>query len=350
LATIQRDRRVAEDFMTVKVAINGFGRIGRNILRSMVENRRTDLQLVAINDLTAPTTNAHLFKYDSVHGRFHGDVKLEGDVMDVGMGPFKVLAERDPSKLPWRDLGVDVVLECTGIFSDKEHAKVHLAAGAKKVLVSAPSKGADITVVYGVNHDKLLASHEIISNASCTTNCLAPVAKVLSDLCGIQSGYMTTIHSYTNDQRILDLPHSDLRRARAAALSMIPTTTGAAKALGLVLPELAGKLDGSSIRVPTPNVSVIDLCFIPRRETTIEEINAAMTRAAAQELKGILGVTSEPVVSVDFNHDPHSSTFDLTQTQIVDGRLVRVLAWYDNEWGFSCRMCDTAVALGKLMA
>ena len=335
--------------MAVKVAINGFGRIGRNILRSMVENRRTDLQLVAINDLTAPKTNAHLFKYDSVHGRFHGDVKLEGDMMDVGMGPFKVLAERDPSKLPWAALGVDVVLECTGIFSDKEKAAVHLAAGAKKVLVSAPSKGADLTVVYGVNHDKLSASHQVISNASCTTNCLVPVAKVLNDLCGIQSGYMTTIHSYTNDQRILDLPHEDLRRARAAAVSMIPTTTGAAKAVGLVLPELAGKLDGSSIRVPTPNVSVIDLCFIPQRETSVEEINAAMTRAASQELKGILAVTSEPVVSVDFNHDPHSSTFDLTQTQIVDGRLVRVLSWYDNEWGFSCRMCDTAVAVGKLI-
>jgi glyceraldehyde 3-phosphate dehydrogenase len=338
-----------EDFMAVKVAINGFGRIGRNILRSMVENRRTDLQLVAINDLTAPKTNAHLFKYDSVHGRFHGDVKLEGDMMDVGMGPFKVLAERDPSKLPWGTLGVDVVLECTGIFSDKEKAAVHLAAGAKKVLVSAPSKGADMTVVYGVNHDKLNASHQVISNASCTTNCLVPVAKVLNDLCGIQSGYMTTIHSYTNDQRILDLPHEDLRRARAAAVSMIPTTTGAAKAVGLVLPELAGKLDGSSIRVPTPNVSVVDLCFIPQRETSVEEINAAMTRAASQELKGILAVTSEPVVSVDFNHDPHSSTFDLTQTQIVDGRMVRVLSWYDNEWGFSCRMCDTAVAVGKLI-
>jgi glyceraldehyde 3-phosphate dehydrogenase len=338
-----------EDFMAVKVAINGFGRIGRNILRSMVENRRTDLQLVAINDLTAPKTNAHLFKYDSVHGRFHGDVKLEGDMMDVGMGPFKVLAERDPSKLPWGTLGVDVVLECTGIFSDKEKAAVHLAAGAKKVLVSAPSKGADMTVVYGVNHDKLNASHQVISNASCTTKCLVPVAKVLNDLCGIQSGYMTTIHSYTNDQRILDLPHEDLRRARAAAVSMIPTTTGAAKAVGLVLPELAGKLDGSSIRVPTPNVSVIDLKIIPQRETSVEEINAAMTRAASQELKGILAVTSEPVVSVDFNHDPHSSTFDLNQTQIVDGRLVRVLAWYDNEWGFSCRMCDTAVALGKLL-
>lgn len=335
--------------MALKVAINGFGRIGRNVLRAMVENRRDDLELVAINDLGAVETNAHLFKYDSVHGRFRGEVTVEGDSMNVGRGPFKVLAERDPAKLPWRNLGVDLVMECTGIFSDKEKAAAHLGAGAKKVLVSAPSKGADITVVYGVNHHKLEAAHEVISNASCTTNCLAPVAKVLNDLCGIQSGYMTTIHAYTNDQRILDLPHSDLRRARAAALSMIPTTTGAAKAVGLVLPELAGKLDGTAIRVPTPNVSVIDLKVIPQRETTVEEINAAMTRAASEELKGILAVTSEPVVSIDFNHDPHSSTFDLTQTQIVDGRLIRVMSWYDNEWGFSCRMCDTAVAVGKLI-
>jgi glyceraldehyde 3-phosphate dehydrogenase len=335
--------------MAIKIAINGFGRIGRNILRAMVENDRRDLQLVAINDLGPVETNAHLFKYDSVHGRFKGDVKIEGDSMDVGMGPFKVLAEKDPAKLPWRDLGVDVVLECTGIFSDKEKAAVHLAAGAKKVLVSAPSKGADITVVYGVNHDKIEAGHEVISNASCTTNCLAPVAKVLNDLCGIQSGFMTTIHSYTNDQRILDLPHKDLHRARAAALNIIPTTTGAAKAVGLVLPELAGKLDGTSLRVPTPNVSVVDLKFIPTRQTTVEEVNAAMERAAQQELKGILAVTKEPLVSVDFNHDPHSATFDLNQTQVVDGRLVRVLSWYDNEWGFSCRMCDTAVAVGKLI-
>jgi glyceraldehyde 3-phosphate dehydrogenase len=315
----------------------------------MVENDRRDLQLVAINDLGPVETNAHLFKYDSVHGRFKGDVKIEGDSMNVGHGDFKVLAERDPSKLPWGDLGVDVVMECTGIFSDKDKAAVHLKAGAKKVLVSAPSKGADLTVVYGVNHDKLEAKHEVISNASCTTNCLAPVAKVLNDLCGIQSGFMTTIHSYTNDQRILDLPHSDLHRARAAALNMIPTTTGAAKAVGLVLPELAGKLDGTSIRVPTPNVSVIDLKFIPTRQTTAEEVNAAMERAAQQELKGILAVTKEPLVSSDFNHDPHSATFDLGQTKIVDGRLVRILSWYDNEWGFSCRMCDTAVAVGKLV-
>jgi glyceraldehyde 3-phosphate dehydrogenase len=335
--------------MTVKVAINGFGRIGRNILRAMVEYNRRDLQLLAINDLGSVETNAHLFKYDSVHGRFPGEIKIEGDMMDVGLGAFKVLAEKDPAKLPWRDLGVDVVMECTGIFSDKDKAVVHLAAGAKKVLVSSPSKGADLTVVYGVNQDKLKPTDEVISNASCTTNCLAPVAKVLSDLCGITAGYMTTIHSYTNDQRILDLPHTDLRRARAAALNIIPTTTGAAKAVGLVLPELAGKLDGTAIRVPTPNVSVVDLNIIPTRQTSVDEINTAMERAAQQELKGILAVTREPLVSHDFNHDPHSSTFDLTQTQIVDNRLVRVLAWYDNEWGFSCRMIDTTVAIGKLV-
>ncbi len=335
--------------MATRIAINGFGRIGRNVLRAMAENRRDDLHLVAINDLGPVETNAHLFRYDSVHGRFHGDVRIEGDTMNVGSGPFKVLAERDPAKLPWGDLGVDVVLECTGIFSDRDKAATHLTAGAKKVLVSAPSKGADLTVVYGVNDDKIGPSHQVISNASCTTNCLAPVAKVLQELCGIQSGYMTTIHSYTNDQRILDLPHSDLRRARAAALSMIPTTTGAAKAVGLVLPELAGKLDGSAIRVPTPNVSVIDLKFIPQRETTVEEINAAMKSAASGALKGILAVTGEPLVSIDFNHDPHSSTFDLSGTQIVDGRLARVMSWYDNEWGFSCRMCDTAAAIGKII-
>ncbi|MGF1620339.1 MAG: type I glyceraldehyde-3-phosphate dehydrogenase [Rhodomicrobiaceae bacterium] len=334
--------------MAIKVAINGFGRIGRNVVRAMIEHRRDDLQLVAINDLGSVETNAHLFRYDSVHGRFPGEVKIEGDMMDVGAGPFKVLAERDPAKLPWGELGVDVVMECTGIFSDRDKAAAHLTAGAKRVLVSAPSKGADITVVYGVNHDRIEPGHTVISNASCTTNCLAPVAKILNDLCGIQSGFMTTIHAYTNDQRILDLPHSDLRRARAAAISMIPTSTGAAKAVGLVLPELQGKLDGTAIRVPTPNVSVIDLKIIPARETTVEEINSAMSRAAANELKGVLAVTSEPLVSIDFNHDPHSSTFDLSQTQIVDGRLVRVLSWYDNEWGFSARMCDTAAAIGKL--
>ena len=276
-------------------------------------------------------------------------MKTSGDSFDIGLGPIKVLAERDPSKLPWGDLNVDIVMECTGIFSDREKAALHLKAGAKKVLVSAPSKGADITVVYGVNHAKLEPKHEVVSNASCTTNCLAPVAKVINDLCGIAQGYMTTVHSYTNDQRILDLPHSDLRRARARRCPMIPTTTGAAKALGLVLPELAGKLDGTSIRVPTPNVSVIDLCFIPGRETSVEDINHAMERASQQELKGVLSVVKDQLVSIDFNHNPYSSNFDMTQTQIVDGRLVRVLSWYDNEWGFSCRMSDTAVAMGKLL-
>lgn len=335
--------------MAVKVAINGFGRIGRNILRAMIENKRDDIQLVAINDLGSVETNAHLFKYDSVHGRFNGSIAVEGDTMNVGAGSFKVLAEKDPTKLPWAALGVDIVMECTGIFSDKEKATVHLGAGAKRVLVSAPSKGADLTVVYGVNHNKITKDHLVISNASCTTNCLAPVAKVLNELCGISSGFMTTIHSYTNDQRILDLPHKDLRRARAAALSMIPTSTGAAKAVGLVLPELAGKLDGVSIRVPTPNVSVIDMKFIPNRQTTVEEVNAAMKKAAEGELKGILAITNEPTVSVDFNHDPHSSTFDLSGTHIVDGKLVRVMSWYDNEWGFSCRMSDTAIAISKTL-
>jgi glyceraldehyde 3-phosphate dehydrogenase len=335
--------------MTVRVAINGFGRIGRNILRASSEYDRKDLTVVAINDLGDVKTNVHLLRYDSVHGPFRGDVKVSGDSFNVGLGPIKVLAERDPMKLPWRDLDIDVVMECTGIFSDREKAATHLKAGAKKVLVSAPSKGADLTVVYGVNHEKLERKHEVISNASCTTNCLAPVAKVVNDLCGLSQGYMTTIHSYTNDQRILDLPHSDLRRARAAGLSVIPTSTGAAKAVGLVLPELAGKLDGTAIRVPTPNVSVIDLCFIPGRETSVHDINHAMERASQRELKGILSVVNDELVSVDFNHNPYSSNFDLTQTQIVDGRLVRVLSWYDNEWGFSCRMSDVAVVMGKLI-
>jgi glyceraldehyde 3-phosphate dehydrogenase len=335
--------------MTVRVGINGFGRIGRNVLRAISENNRKDLAVVAINDLGDVETNVHLLKYDSVHGPFRGEVRTASDSFDAGFGTIKVLAERDPSKLPWADLGVDVVMECTGVFSDREKAAMHLRAGAKKVLVSAPSKGADLTVVYGVNHEKLERSHEVVSNASCTTNCLAPVAKVLHGLCGIAQGYMTTIHAYTNDQRILDLPHKDLRRARAAALSMIPTSTGAAKAVGLVLPELAGKLDGTAIRVPTPNVSVIDLCFIPSRETSVSDINTAMERAAERELKGVLNVVKDELVSVDFNHNSHSSNFDATQTQIVDGRLVRVLSWYDNEWGFSCRMADVAVAMGKLI-
>ncbi len=335
--------------MTVRVAINGFGRIGRNVLRAIAESGRKDLAIVAINDLTDAATNVHLLKYDSVHGPFRGEVKVSGNRFDFGHGQIEVLAERDPLKLPWGAMDIDVVMECTGVFSDREKAAMHLRAGAKKVLVSAPSKGADLTVVYGVNHQKLERSHEVISNASCTTNCLAPVAKVINDLCGISQGFMTTIHSYTNDQRILDLPHKDLRRARAAGLSMIPTSTGAAKAVGLVLPELAGKLDGTAIRVPTPNVSVIDLCFIPGRETSVSDINAAMERASQQELKGVLSVVKDELVSVDFNHNPHSSNFDTAQTQIVDGRLVRVLSWYDNEWGFSCRMSDVAVAMGKLL-
>ena len=335
--------------MAVKVAISGFGRIGRNVLRAIAEAKRKDIQVVAINDLVSAKDNAHLFKYDSVHGRFPGTVQAEGDTLDVGMGPIRVLAERDPRKLPWKDLGIDIVMECTGIFTDRDKAAAHLEAGAKRVLVSAPSNGADLTVVYGVNHDKLTADHKVVSNASCTTNCLAPVAKVLNELCGIKSGFMTTIHAYTNDQNILDQAHKDMRRARAAALSMIPTSTGAASAVGLVLPELKGKLDGTAIRVPTPNVSVVDLKIIPGRETSVNEINKAMERAASQELKGVLAVTNEQVVSIDFNHDPASSTFDLSGTQIVDGGLVRVLSWYDNEWGFSNRMSDTALAMAKLL-
>jgi glyceraldehyde 3-phosphate dehydrogenase (phosphorylating) len=334
--------------MAVRIAISGFGRIGRNVLRAMVEAGRKDLAVVAINDLFSAKDNAHLLRHDSVHGHFPGEVKVEGDSIDVGTGPIKVLAERDPRKLPWKALDIDIVMECTGIFTDRDKAAAHLEAGAKRVLVSAPSKGADLTVVYGVNHDKLKPEHKVVSNASCTTNCLAPVAKVLNDLVGIKSGFMTTIHAYTNDQHVLDQAHKDMRRARAAALSLIPTSTGAASAVGLVLPELKGKLDGTSIRVPTPNVSVVDLKLIPGRETSVEEINKAMEHASKQQLKGILAVTNEPLVSIDFNHNPASATFDLTQTQIVDGRLVRVLAWYDNEWGFSNRMSDTAAAMAKL--
>jgi glyceraldehyde 3-phosphate dehydrogenase len=338
-----------EQPMAVRIAISGFGRIGRNILRAIVEANRKDVEIVAINDLFSAKDNAHLLRHDSVHGRFPGEVTVAGDSIDVGSGPIKVLAERDPKKLPWKSLNIDVVMECTGIFTDRDKAALHLEAGAKRVLVSAPAKGADLTVVYGVNHDKLTRDHKVVSNASCTTNCLAPVAKVLNDLVGIKSGFMTTIHAYTNDQAVLDQAHKDMRRARAAALNLIPTSTGAAAAVGLVLPELKGKLDGTAIRVPTPNVSVVDLKFIPGRETAIDEINTAMDHAAKQELKGILAVSNEPLVSIDFNHNPHSSTFDLTQTQIVDGKLVRVLAWYDNEWGFSNRMADTAVAMGKLL-
>ncbi len=334
--------------MTVKVAINGFGRIGRNVLRAIIESGRTDIQVVAINDLAPVETNAHLLRYDSVHGRFPAKVVVNGDTIDVGQGPIKVTAIKDPSTLPHKELGVDIAMECTGIFTARDKAAAHLTAGAKRVLVSAPADGADLTVVYGVNHNLLKPEHLVVSNASCTTNCLAPVAKVLNDAVGIQHGFMTTVHSYTNDQPSLDQVHKDLYRARAAALSMIPTSTGAAKAVGLVLPELKGKLDGVSIRVPTPNVSVIDLKFVAKRATTVEEINAAIKAAADGPLKGVLGYTTEPNVSIDFNHDPHSSTFHMDQTKVMDGTLVRVMSWYDNEWGFSNRMSDTAVALAKL--
>src|SRR4030095_12071045 len=299
-----------ETSMAIRVGINGFGRIGRNILRAIAESGRKDIEVVGINDLGPVETNAHLLRFDSVHGRFPGTVTVKGDTISVGNGAIKVTAEKDPSKLPWKDLGVDIALECTGIFTAKDKASLHLTAGAKRVLVSAPAKGADLTVVYGVNHDKLTRDHKVVSNASCTTNCLAPVAKVLNDLVGIKSGFMTTIHAYTNDQNVLDQAHKDMRRARAAALNLIPTSTGAAAAVGLVLPELKGKLDGTAIRVPTPNVSVVDLKFIPGRETSVEEINKAMEHASAQQLKGILGVTKEPLVSIDFNHNPNSSTFD----------------------------------------
>ncbi len=335
--------------MTVRVAINGFGRIGRNVLRAIAESGRTDIEVVAINDLGPVETNAHLLRYDSVHGRFPGTVKVEGDTIDVGSGPIKVTAIKNPAELPHRDLGVDIALECTGIFTAKDKAMAHIQAGAKRVLISAPGDKADLTVVYGVNHDKLTKDHIVVSNASCTTNCLAPVAMVLHQAVGIEKGIMTTIHSYTGDQPTLDTMHKDLYRARAAALSMIPTTTGAAKAVGLVLPELAGKLDGSAIRVPTPNVSVVDLKFVAKRATTADEIKAAIKAAAEGPLKGILAYTTEPNVSTDFNHDPHSSIFALDQTKVMDGMLVRVVSWYDNEWGFSSRMADTAVAMGKLI-
>jgi glyceraldehyde 3-phosphate dehydrogenase len=335
--------------MTVKVAINGFGRIGRNVLRAIIESGRTDIEVVAINDLGPVETNAHLLRFDSVHGRFPHDVKVSGDTIDVGRGPIKVTAVKNPAELPHKALGVDIALECTGIFTSKDKAKLHLDAGAKRVLVSAPAEGVDLTVVYGVNHDKLTKDHLIVSNASCTTNCLAPVAKVLHDFVGIDKGFMTTIHAYTGDQPTLDTLHKDLYRGRAAAMSMIPTSTGAAKAVGLVLPELNGRLDGTSIRVPTPNVSVVDFKFVSKRATTKDEINAAIQRAASQELKGILGVTDQPNVSIDFNHDSRSSIFHLDQTKVLDGNLVRVLSWYDNEWGFSNRMADTAVAMGKLI-
>ncbi len=335
--------------MTVRVAINGFGRIGRNVLRAIAESGRKDIEVVAINDLGPTETNAHLLRYDSVHGRFPGVVTVEGDTISVGNGKIKVTAVKDPTSLPWKELGIDIALECTGIFTAKDKASMHLTAGAKRVLVSAPADGADLTVVYGVNHDKLTSSHKIVSNASCTTNCLAPVAKVLNDAIGIEKGFMTTIHAYTGDQPTLDTMHKDLYRGRAAALSMIPTSTGAAKAVGLVLPELNGKLDGVAIRVPTPNVSVVDFKFVAKKATTKDEVNGAIKRAAEQQLKGVLGYTIHPNVSIDFNHDSHSSVFHMDQTKVMDGTLVRVMSWYDNEWGFSNRMADTAVAMGKLI-
>jgi glyceraldehyde 3-phosphate dehydrogenase len=334
--------------MPVRVAINGFGRIGRLVLRAIHESGRKDIQVVGINDLGPIETNAHLLRHDSVHGPFPGKVRASKTGINLGRGAIKVTAERDPGQLPWGKLGVDVALECTGIFNSKDAASAHLAAGAKRVLVSAPAGGADLTVVYGVNEKKLRKSHKVVSNASCTTNCLAPVADVLNRAVGIEHGFMTTIHAYTGDQPVLDTLHSDLRRARAAATSMIPTSTGAARAVGLVLPELAGKLDGTAIRVPTPNVSMIDFKFRSRKKTTAEAVNRAIEKAAAGRLKGILEVSDGPMVSIDFNHNQASSTFDLTQTQVIDGRFVRVLSWYDNEWGFSNRMGDTAVAMGKL--
>jgi len=333
--------------MTVRVAINGFGRIGRNILRSIIESNRKDIVVVGINDLGPVETNAHLLRYDTVHGRFPSSVKVNGSNIDVGSGPIKVTSIRDPKDLPWKELDVDIAMECTGIFTSREKASMHLEAGAKRVLVSAPTNGADLTVVYGVNHHKLTNEHLVVSNASCTTNCLAPVAMALNNGVGINQGFMTTIHSYTGDQPTLDTMHSDLYRARAAAGNMIPTSTGAAKAVGLVLPELNGKLDGVSIRVPTQNVSVVDFKFNANRSTSIEEINNIIKEAAHGDLNNILGFTNESLVSSDFNHDPHSSIFHMDQTKVMNNTFVRVLSWYDNEWGFSNRMSDTAIAISK---
>jgi len=335
--------------MTVRVAINGFGRIGRLVMRAALEHPEKQLEVVGINDLGPVATNAHLLKYDSVHGRFSGEVTSGDNWIDAGHGKIRATAERDPAKLPWRELGVDVALECTGIFTKRDAAAKHLEAGAKKVIVSAPADGADFTIVMGVNHDGLKAEHTVISNGSCTTNCLAPVAYVLNEGIGIARGFMTTIHAYTGDQSLQDTLHSDLRRARAASLSMIPTSTGAARAIGLVLPALKGKLDGTAIRVPTANVSLIDLTFDASRDTDAEEINTLMEEAAkSNRLKGILGINTAPTVSCDFNHDPHSSTFDVTQTQVLDKRFVRVLSWYDNEWGFSNRMVEVAALFGQM--
>jgi glyceraldehyde 3-phosphate dehydrogenase len=336
--------------MATRVAINGFGRIGRLVARAILEKQDSGLELVAINDLADAKSNAMLFKRDSVHGRYPGEVHAEGNDLIIDGRRVKVTAERDPSKLPHGDNGVDIALECTGFFTDRDKAGAHLTAGAKKVLISAPAKGVDLTVVYGVNHDKLTAEHTIVSNASCTTNCLAPVAKVLNDTIGIERGLMTTIHAYTNDQKILDQIHSDMRRARAAGMSMIPTTTGAARAVGEVLPELKGKLDGSAVRVPTPNVSMVDLTFTPTRDTSLEEVNGVLKAASESgPLKGILAYTDEPLVSIDLNHNPASSTVDSLETAVLEGKLVRVLSWYDNEWGFSNRMVDTAGAMARLI-
>jgi len=334
--------------MTVRVAINGFGRIGRNVLRAIYESGRTDVEVVGINDLGSVEANAHLLKYDSVHGPFPFNIEVKDNSIVIEGKPIKVTAERNPADLPWGELGVDIAYECTGIFTHADKAKAHLEAGAKKVLISAPGTEVDKTVVFGVNHETLTADDKIVSNASCTTNCLAPVAQVLNETVGLSHGFMTTVHAYTGDQPVLDTLHSDPRRARAAATSMIPTSTGAAKAVGLVLPELAGKLDGTSVRVPTPNVSMIDLTFVAGRSTTPEEINNAIREAANGRLKGVLGVCDEPLVSIDFNHNPASSTFDVTQTQVIEGTFVRVLSWYDNEWGFSNRMNDTAVVMANL--
>ena len=335
--------------MPVRVAINGFGRIGRLVLRSIAEHARRDIEVVAINDLGPVETNAHLLRYDSVHGKFPHEVTVSGDSISVGGKPFKVTAVKNPAELPHKDLGVDIVLECTGIFTSKEKASAHLAAGAKKVIVSAPADGADFTVVYGINHDKLSKDHIVISNGSCTTNCLAPMAMIMNELVGIEKGMMTTIHSYTGDQPTLDTMHKDLYRARAAALSQIPTSTGAAKAIGLVLPELKGKLDGISIRVPTPNVSLVDLKFVSKRATTVQEVNDALIAASEGKLKGIMTFTRHPLVSSDLNHDPHSATILLDQTKVMDGNFVNILGWYDNEWGFSNRMCDVTAAFAKTL-
>ena len=335
--------------MTVRVAINGFGRIGRLVLRSIIEHDRKDIEVVAINDLGPVETNAHLLQYDTVHGKLNEEVSVDGDMIRVGNRAFKCTAIRNPAELPHGDMGIDIAFECTGIFASKEKAAAHLEAGAKRVLVSAPAGGADKTIVYGVNHETLSADDLVVSNASCTTNCLSPVAKVLNDTVGIERGYMTTVHAYTGDQPTLDRMHSDLYRARAAASSMIPTSTGAAKAVGLVLPELAGKLNGSAVRVPTPNVSMIDLVFDAGRETSVEEINGAIKAAAEGPMKGVLGYSAAPLVSADFNHDPHSSTFAADGTNVTEGTLVRVLSWYDNEWGFATRMSDTALHMSKFL-